>query len=44
MKSHRDEDPKDIRAICIDSQGDVLGGNIYQKDILEILEDYGTHV
>lgn len=39
-----EEDPEDIRAICIDSQGDVLGGNIYQKDILEILEDYGTHV
>ncbi len=39
-----EEDPEDIRAICIDSQGDVLGGNIYQKDILEILEDYGTYV
>lgn len=34
------EDPKDIRAICLSSNGDILGSNIYQKDILEILSDY----
>lgn len=35
-----EEDPKDIRAICVDPNGDVLGGNIYQTDILELLEHY----
>ena len=39
-----EEDPEDIHAICIDSQGDVLGGNIYQKEIMEILENYVPHI
>ncbi len=34
------EDPKDIRAICIGPDGDVLGGNIYEKSILDILSGY----
>lgn len=34
------EDPRDVRAICIGPDGDVLGGNIYKMDILEILEKY----
>lgn len=34
------EDPKDIRAICVDPNGDVLGGNIYQTDILDLLANY----
>ncbi|MDE6566877.1 MAG: radical SAM protein [Lachnospiraceae bacterium] len=34
------EDPRDIRSICIGPEGNVLGDNIYQKDILEILSDY----
>ena len=34
------EDPRDIRAICISPNGDVLNGNIYETDILEILERY----
>ncbi len=34
------EDPRDICSICIGPEGDVLGDNIYQKDILEILSDY----
>lgn len=34
------EDPEDIRSICIDPEGNVLGGNIYRKDILDILSDY----
>lgn len=39
-----DEDPKDIKAICVDPNGDVLGGNIYQTDILEILEVYHPNI
>ncbi|MCH5251480.1 MAG: radical SAM protein [Lachnospiraceae bacterium] len=34
------EDPKDIRAICVSPDGDVLDGNIYKTDILEILGNY----
>ena len=34
------EDPEDIRAICIGPDGGVLGGNIYEKDILDILSSY----
>lgn len=40
VKNPYDEDPTDIRAICFSSNGDILGGNIYNKDILEILSDY----
>lgn len=35
-----EEDEKDIRAISIDANGDVLNGNVYETDILEILERY----
>ncbi len=34
------EDPTDIRAICFSANGDILGGNIYKQDIIEILEMY----
>lgn len=35
-----EQDPEDIRAICISPDGGVLGGNIYETDILEILGEY----
>jgi len=35
-----DEDPKDVRSLCISPNGDVLGGNIYRTDILNIIENY----
>ncbi len=35
-----EEDPEDIKAISVDPEGTVLNGNIYQTDILEILERY----
>ncbi len=35
-----EEDPKDIRSICIAPDGTVLNGNIYEQDILDILENY----
>ena len=34
------ENPHDMKAICIIPNGDVLGGNIYKTDILEILANY----
>ena len=34
------EDPKDIRAICFSANGDILGSNIYKRDIREILSTY----
>ena len=35
-----EEDPRDIRAISFEPDGGVLNGNIYQTDILEIMENY----
>lgn len=35
-----EDDPRDIKAICFSPNGDVLGGNVYQKGILEILNEY----
>ena len=35
-----EEDPEDMRAISFDPDGNVLNGNIYQTDILEIMEKY----
>lgn len=35
-----EENPKDIHAICLSPNGDVLGGNVYETDILTILENY----
>lgn len=34
------EDPEDIRTLRFEPNGDVLNGNMYQTDILEILEQY----
>ena len=34
------EDPTDIRTISFDPDGGVLNGNVYQTDILEIMERY----
>lgn len=44
MISPYEEDPEDIRAICIGADGKVLGGNIFQTDILDILEHYRPSV
>ena len=34
------ENPSDITAICVVPNGEILGSNIYEADILEILEKY----
>ena len=35
-----EEDPEDIRTISFGANGDVLNGNVYQADILEIIRTY----
>ncbi len=35
-----EEDPEDIRTISFGPDGDVLNGNVYQTDILEMMEKY----
>ena len=34
------EDPRDVRCISFEPNGDVLGGNIYKNDIMEIIGGY----
>ncbi len=34
------ENPTDIHAICFSANGDILGSNIYKKDIIDILDTY----
>ena len=35
-----EDDPSDIRSLCFDPDGSVLGGNIYSSDIMDIIEAY----
>lgn len=35
-----EEDPEDIKTISFDANGDVLNGNVYKTDILEIIRKY----
>lgn len=39
-KNPYDEDPVDVKAICFSANGDMLGSNVYDKDIMEILSAY----
>ena len=34
------EDPRDVRCLSFAPNGDVLGGNVYERDIMEIIKDY----
>ena len=34
------EDPRDVRCVSFEPNGDVLGGNLYERDIMEIINDY----
>jgi hypothetical protein len=34
------EDPRDVRCLSFSPNGDVLSGNIYESDIMEIIEGY----
>lgn len=35
-----EEDPNDVKTVSFDPDGGVLNGNVYQTDILEIMENY----
>ena len=35
-----EEDPRDVRCVSFSPNGDVLGGNVYEKDIMEIMGNY----
>ena len=37
-----EQDPRDVRTLSISANGDVLNGNVYQTDILEIIRTYQT--
>ena len=34
------DDPCNVKCLSFSPNGDVLGGNVYQKDIMEIIKDY----
>ena len=34
------EDPRDVRCVSVEPNGDVLGGNVYDRDIMEVLRIY----
>ena len=38
------DDPCQVKCLSFDPNGDVLDGNIYEKDIMEILRDYAPEV
>lgn len=40
IKNPYQENPTDIRAICFSANGDILGSNIYKRDIIDILNTY----
>ena len=35
-----EEDPEDVRTVSFEANGDVLNGNVYEDDILDIIRDY----
>ena len=34
------EDPRDVRCVSFEPNGDVLGSNVYERDIIEIVNNY----
>ena len=38
------EDPRDVRCVSFSPNGDILGGNVYEHDIMEIIKDYGENL
>ena len=34
------DDPRDVRCLSFDPDGEVLGGNVYRQDVMEIIENY----
>ena len=38
------EDPCDVRCVSLEPNGDVLGGNVYERDIMKIMKNYAPQV
>lgn len=38
-----EEDPWDVRCLSVSSNGDLLDGNLYRQDVLDILTQYAPH-
>ena len=38
------EDPRDVRCVSFSPNGSVLGGNVYERDIMEIIRDYAPQM
>ena len=34
------DDPRDVRCVSFEPNGNVLGGNVYERDIMDIIKDY----
>ena len=34
------EDPRDVRCVSFEPNGNVIGGNVYERDIMEIIKNY----
>ncbi len=34
------EDPRDVQCVSFSPNGNILGGNVYERDIMEIIKDY----
>ena len=34
------DDPRDVRCVSFEPNGNVLGGNVYKRDIMDIIKDY----
>ena len=34
------DDPSDVRCLSFSSNGDLLNGNVYRQDIMDILKNY----
>ena len=39
-KNPYEEDARDVRCVSFEPNGDVLGGNVYEHDIMEIIKNY----
>lgn len=40
LKNPYTEDPRDLHCLSFSPNGDVLGGNVYERDIMDIIRDY----
>jgi hypothetical protein len=34
------ENPRDVRCVSLEPNGNALGGNVYERDIMDLIKDY----